>query len=233
MNMANDIRRKAAEMTLLGTDDVFRFRCTACGKCCKNREDILLSPYDLNRISKLLGIEMGQVIQDYCIWYPGESSMLPVVAMKMIDSEKRCPFLKNRKCKIHTAKPTVCALFPLGRIGTEDAKTVRYMLQHTDCGVSDEEHTVREWLAGYDMENSEAWFLEWQKVLLPLSERMHKLFSGFSKELIATAVEGLLVALYVNYEPDQDFMEQFRRNAVKASEYLDSMENLMKMYGRL
>ena len=29
----------------------FRFHCTQCGDCCRNREDILLTPYDLFRIA--------------------------------------------------------------------------------------------------------------------------------------------------------------------------------------
>lgn len=31
----------------IGTDEHFRFHCKQCGKCCINREDILLNPKDL------------------------------------------------------------------------------------------------------------------------------------------------------------------------------------------
>jgi len=226
-----NIREQALQATL-DSKDTFRFRCTECGQCCKNREDILLSPFDLNRMARYLGIEMGQVIQDYCIWYAGQSSMLPVVTMRMQGPEKRCPFLKGKKCGIHAAKPTVCALFPLGRISSENDDHVHYMMQKVNCGADNEKHTVREWLAGYGLEDSEQWFLEWQKVLLPLTKRMHILMSGFSEEFVASVVEGLLVALYVNYDPKQDFLEQFRKNADKANQFLDMIETTMKMYGR-
>ena len=56
--------------------------------------------------------------------------------------------------------------------------------------------------------------------------------SGFSEEFVASVVEGLLVALYVNYDPKQDFLEQFRKNADKANQFLDMIETTMKMYGR-
>ena len=226
-----NIREQALQATL-DSKDTFRFRCTECGQCCKNREDILLSPFDLNRMARYLGIEMGQVIQDYCIWYAGQSSMLPVVTMRMQGPEKRCPFLKGKKCGIHAAKPTVCALFPLGRISSENDDHVHYMMQKVNCGADNEKHTVREWLAGYGLEDSEQWFLEWQKVLLPLTKRMHILMSGFSEEFVASVVEGLLVALYVNYDPKQDFLEQFRKNADKANQFLNMIETTMKMYGR-
>ena len=35
------------EHNKLTADDPFRFHCTQCGKCCINREDILLTPLNL------------------------------------------------------------------------------------------------------------------------------------------------------------------------------------------
>ena len=62
---------------------------------------------------------------------------------------------------------------------------------------------------------------------------MHALFSGFSREFIASVAEGLLVTLYVNYDSKLDFMEQFRMNKEKANQFLDMIETTMKMYGRV
>ena len=36
----------------IGLDDTFKFNCTLCGKCCKDREDILLTPRDIFRLAK-------------------------------------------------------------------------------------------------------------------------------------------------------------------------------------
>ena len=38
----------------IGLDDSFQFHCTECGKCCINREDILLTPRDLFNAAKAL-----------------------------------------------------------------------------------------------------------------------------------------------------------------------------------
>lgn len=217
----------------LGIDDTFRFRCTECGKCCKQREDILLTPYDLNRIARYLDIEVGKVIQDYCVWYVGKSSRLPVVAMDMQGSEQKCPFLERRKCKIHVAKPTVCALFPLGRVGTSADDSIRYILQPVDCGTKEDEHTVREWLAGYGLEESEEWFRAWQKTILPLSQRINGYADGLSERMISMIGEGLLNVLYVHYNNDQDFLEQFQENVEKASAFLDMIEGTLRQFGRL
>ena len=40
----------------LGLDDSFQFHCTTCGKCCIDREDILLTPRDLYNASKALNL---------------------------------------------------------------------------------------------------------------------------------------------------------------------------------
>ena len=217
----------------LGSDDTFRFHCTECGKCCKQREDILLTPYDLNRIARYLNIEVGQVIQEYCVWYVGKSSRLPVVAMNMQGAEQKCPFLECRKCKIHAAKPTVCALFPLGRVGTSKDYSIRYILQPVHCGTDEDEQTVREWLAGYGLEESEEWFRAWQKTIIPLSQRINGYVDGLSERMINMIGEGLLNVLYVHYNNDQDFMEQFHENVQKADAFLDMSEGTLRQFGRL
>ena len=38
----------------IGLDDTFRFHCDQCGKCCIDREDILLNPKDVFNISREL-----------------------------------------------------------------------------------------------------------------------------------------------------------------------------------
>ena len=42
-------------------EDSFDFRCTCCGACCRNREDILLNAYDVIRIQKYLKMILGHL----------------------------------------------------------------------------------------------------------------------------------------------------------------------------
>ena len=109
-NIAKDL-----EARTIGLDDTFRFHCTACGKCCINREDILLNPRDLYRIAKHLNCTPLDVYQNYCESYIGSSSHFPIIRLKPKGHVKRCPYLKDRKCAVHEAKPGVCAIYPLGR----------------------------------------------------------------------------------------------------------------------
>ena len=99
----------------IGLDDIFVFHCTQCGKCCIHREDILLSPKDLFNIAKKFQITPENALEQYCETYIGSNSRFPVVRLKPQGSVKRCPLLKDRKCLVHDVKPTVCAMFPIGR----------------------------------------------------------------------------------------------------------------------
>lgn len=98
----------------IGADEPFRFHCTMCGRCCINREDILLTPRDIYRMAKELQISPEELFKRYCETYIGHDSCIPIVRLKPRGSVKRCPLLKDRKCSVHKAKPGVCAMFPIG-----------------------------------------------------------------------------------------------------------------------
>ena len=93
----------------IGLDDSFRFHCTMCGKCCVNREDILLTPKDLFNIAKELGLTPVEVLEQYCETYIGDTSRIPLIRLKPRGEIKRCPLLKDHKCSVHKCKPVVCA----------------------------------------------------------------------------------------------------------------------------
>ena len=143
----------------IGADEPFRFHCTMCGKCCINREDILLTPRDIYCMAKELQISPEELFKRYCETYIGHDSCIPIVRLKSRGSIKRCPLLKDRKCSVHKAKPGVCAMFPIGRCVTVDqkaAKTVnakigeiQYVFINPGCGDNAETHTVREWLSEF------------------------------------------------------------------------------------
>ena len=66
----------------IGTDDPFKFHCTKCGKCCINREDILLTPRDLYNVAAQLKMTPEEVVNQYCDFYIGSDSRLPIVRLK-------------------------------------------------------------------------------------------------------------------------------------------------------
>lgn len=222
----------------IGAEDHFRFHCTQCGKCCINREDILLNPKDLYNISKELGITPQETITQYCEVYLGQSSRIPIVRLKPRGSVKRCPLLKDRKCSVHRAKPTVCALFPLGRSIKLDAEKtdpdavdkvgIQYIMNPIECGDSSEEHTVREWVESFGIPVHDRDFLVWQKVLFAVRQRivaLEKMLTDSSMELIWSIT---YQALYLDYDIAQSFQEQFQKNSERLIDALDKIPSLWK-----
>ena len=105
----------------LRADDEFYFRCDQCGECCKDRIDILLSPFDLCRMAKAVDEPLPEVLNKYGCLYVGETSKVPLVSLKMREDNGKCPFLQDdNRCRIHMSKPAVCALFPLGRCASRE-----------------------------------------------------------------------------------------------------------------
>ena len=217
----------------LSADDTFSFRCKQCGKCCRNREDILLSPFDICRIAGQIGVKPEEVIDEYGFVYIGESSLIPLVGLKMNKETNACPFLKENRCSIQSGKPSVCALFPLGRVAAReldgDAK-LRYILQPTSCGARDETHTPREWMAGFNLEESEQQFMVWQNVVMSISERLKSIVHKMPTVPKNVMYHQMHHFLYVCYQVEEPLIPQLERNKQLTDTLLDVVEDAIAEY---
>ena len=119
-------------MPLLERDAQFRFACAGCGNCCRGREDIVLSGYDLWRIAARLRLPPQIVARGYCRSSIGRVSHLPVLRLAPVkENRNNCPFLTENHCAIHEAEPLVCALYPLAQEISRKGQ-VSYFLQPGD-----------------------------------------------------------------------------------------------------
>ncbi|MBQ8962324.1 MAG: YkgJ family cysteine cluster protein [Oscillospiraceae bacterium] len=214
-----------------------RFHCTQCGDCCRNREDISLTPYDLFQIAKYLQLRPGEILRRYCTLSIDPSTGLPAVTLKPNKRTHACPFLKNNLCSVQPVKPTMCALFPLGRVvklgnpgeATRE-KEIFYILQDVSCGARNEEHTVEEWLAEHDHENGEAWFLEWVDALektVPVIQ-FAELF--MPDRLVNELYRVFIRTMYQNYLIRDDFTSQFRENLENLLAFLNKIRRIIEEY---
>lgn len=210
------------ENMTVGLDDTFKFHCTQCGKCCTYREDIILSPRDIFKMSKALNMSPPDFYQAYCRSHIGDVSRIPIVRLISVGKDARCPLLKNNKCSIHSVKPAVCALFPLGRYVALDAKkdisasmenaTVKYLLQPLDCGDDSETHTVRDWLAGFDIALEDEFFIKWNTAISQFGDALKKL-EKTQDMLSMVEIWGVTrVILYLKYDIQKPFIPQFEEN---------------------
>ncbi len=210
------------EAMKIGMDEPFPFHCTMCGKCCINREDILLTPRDIYNMAKEFGITTKELFETYCETYIGCDSRMPIVRLKPRGSIRRCPLLKDRKCSVHKAKPAVCALFPIGRclMFEKDsnpsekisASQIQYIFTNPGCGDNAETHTVREWLGEFGMSLEDEFFVQWQQAVMELGHFFREAEKTASERIMELSWTAAFVGLYLHYETDQEFLPQFEKN---------------------
>lgn len=220
------------DMTL-GIDDTFSFKCRGCGKCCRQREDILLSPKDLYRLAVYLELTVADVLKQYCEVYQGSDSLMPIARLISIGGNNRCPFLDGRKCRVHTFKPGVCAMYPLGRyIRKEPADDgapieIRYINNKPDCDHKEQKQTVRLWLARWGISHPDPFFLRWQEVIGSISQFFHMLRDRQATDKIRYMLLNVVFeSIYVNYDTSLPFEGQFEGNCVKLRDMLDEFTEI-------
>jgi uncharacterized protein len=97
----------------------FKFRChkniSCFNKCCK-LTNILLTPYDILRMKKRLGISSEEFLEKFTYTHIDEKSSHPYAVLKMMDdNEGKCPFVTPEGCNIYEDRPTICRYYPVGQ----------------------------------------------------------------------------------------------------------------------
>lgn len=220
----------------IGLDDIFVFHCTQCGKCCIHREDILLSPKDLFNIAKKFQITPENALEQYCETYIGCNSRFPVVRLKPRGIVKRCPLLKNQKCLVHDVKPTVCAMFPIGRYlplpadddfpENPEKMSVGYIFNNPECGDGSETHTVREWFHDFNIPLKDDYFFTWTKTQATLRKHLRFLEEHLSEKTMLRIWNAILITLYLNYDITEDFQTQFQQNSDVILSLIETLRNV-------
>ena len=224
----------------IGLDDPFKFKCRSCGKCCRNREDILFTARDVFRISKHLGKKPEEVVRAYCEWYIGHDSRVPIIRLQPQGIAKVCPFLEDKHCSINEVKPVVCALYPVGRTmmanteglaeGEEPVYVPGYILQPADCGSGKKTNTVRQWLEKFDIPVEDEFYIEWNKALIHISGRMKDLEKHCEQKSLVPLQDALFELMYIRYDTEAELLDQFRDNIVEAREILDEIHRGLQEY---
>lgn len=225
----------------IGWDDQFKFNCTMCGKCCINREDILLNPKDLFNLAKELNLTPPQMVDAYCEPYIGGDSRFPLVRLKPRGSIKRCPLLKDRKCSVHNAKPTVCAMFPIGRCVASEIKPskkntddkfpigeIQYIFSDPHCGDYSKTYTVREWLQEFNLELEDEFFIKWNQTLIRCQSAIKKAEKRFAPQTMDMLWNAVYISCYLDYDMSKDFMQQFIDNTEKLNDIMDMINHRYK-----
>lgn len=217
-------------------DGDFSFRCGGCGNCCRKRKDIVLSGLDVWRLSVRLSMPPELILASFTKIRTGASSRIPVVRLKPRDDTGNCPFLTSRSvCAVHSHKPLVCALYPLGQSieifpgidpskESDRRKAITYFSQDTGCSGEKVTLSLREYLAGFAVEEREELDLRWARDCLALSSRVKGLESRLRPVEMKYLQRKILRALYLDYDFCTPFSPQYEENIAELERVLCNLE---------
>lgn len=219
-----------ADYARLGSDDTFQFGChpgVSCfNKCCGD-VNVFLSPYDVLRMKRRLGMSSGEFLEKHTIMPIHKDMKTPVVMLRMGDDEaKTCLFLTAGGCGVYPDRPWPCRMYPLGlAVQKERGDGFRgdrfyFLLQEEGCRGFDgsTQWTVRQWLDDQGIDEYDEWGEQWKELTLHeffesggvLSpEKMHMMFTAcYDLDKFREFVFGS--TLTARFEMDEDFVEQMR-----------------------
>lgn len=203
-----------------------RFRCQGCGKCClRVKEGVPVDSQDAFRIAKYLRDHGEDILctDDFLARY-AEPVLLDecgyfVYMLKTVGEENACIFLKDNRCTIHDENPRACRLYPF--VVNPDPRGLHsYLLS-------------REYPHHFTGPVVQTKF--WMKKRFPKEDRLFlQTDFGGAKTLAdllrkipernrTQAVMHFLRLKYSEYDLDQPFLDQYRRNQDKLIAILNRM----------
>ena len=95
--------------------------CKGCSACCRDMGDsIRLDPFDIWQMTRGLHETFGQLMESGKIAMTAENGFL-IPYLRMSPGRLACPFLNEEgRCSIHSFRPGICRLFPMGRDFSQD-----------------------------------------------------------------------------------------------------------------
>lgn len=98
----------------------FGFTCSACSRCCFNKR-IQINPYEAAMLAAGIGSDIDRLRRDHTEAGDG------IYLTRRKDGA--CTFLGSEGCSVHSVRPLVCRLYPLGRVRHADGSEEWHRLE--------------------------------------------------------------------------------------------------------
>lgn len=161
----------------LTRDDKMKFKChpgIGCfTKCCSGIR-INLTPYDIYRLKKRLGLSYQDFLMEYTVPRSVDGTPLPIVVLKLKDDkEKSCPFVTPEGCTVYSDRPVTCRYYPIGMaiMKKHDKETgqdffIKIREDHCLGHHESKEWTISEWRADQESDLYDEMNSDWMEVVL-------------------------------------------------------------------
>ena len=179
--------------------------CAGCSDCCRGMgNSILLDPFDAHRLAEGLGRPFADLLEKEVELNVVDGIILP--NLKMTGADESCAFLNEQgRCSIHSFRPGICRLFPLGRYYENGA--FRYFLQTGECSAVRSKVKVSKWIDTPDQKKNREFVTQWHYLLNALEERLDEARDDAMRKQLDMV---LLQLFYLKpYDKNVDFYSQF------------------------
>lgn len=84
-----------------------------CWNACCSNIDISLTPYDVLRLKKRLGISAAEFLKAYTVPYEFEKDGIAGVKFRPVENGTACQFMRPEGCSVYEDRPTACRYYPV------------------------------------------------------------------------------------------------------------------------
>ena len=178
--------------------------CEGCWDCCTGMgNSIVLDPMDIWRFTVNLGMDFQTLLEQYIELNVVDGLVLP--NLKLSGDKEACGFLNEKgRCSIHTFRPGICRLFPLGRFYEENG--FKYFLQVHECPKKDRSKVkIKKWLGIPNLKAYEQYIIDWHNFKKQCEQALEELEEEHKKILILL----VLKTFYQTAYSKDDFYEEF------------------------
>ncbi len=206
---------KPTDMVKIGCND-----CDGCSDCCHDMEALLLDPMDIYRLQTGLNLSFEDMLDEAIELTPADGLILP--KMKMTNPKSgspACSFLNAEgRCSIHSFRPGICRLFPMGRYYEDH--NYQYFLQVNECSKKNRyKIRLNQWLDTEDLDTYHDYIVDWHYFAKELGEKTPLLTEESRKEVLMYI---LRLFFQLPYQSD-DFYPQFYSRLAQAKRVFSSL----------
>ena len=184
--------------------------CVGCSDCCHGMgESIVLDPMDVFHLNKATGKDFSTLVNEgYLALNVVDGLILP--NLNMNNSTGGCAFLnKEGRCSVHSLRPGICRLFPLGRY--YEAEGFKYFIQIHECSCSNRSKMkVKKWLEIPDIRSYEKYIFDWHKFVILMEDYVTK-DTGEDMKAVMMNILKVFYQIPYNGTEDIDFYKEFYR----------------------
>lgn len=194
------------DMAKLGCND-----CKGCSACCQGMgSSIVLDPLDVFRLTEYLGKGFQELLEECLELNVVDGVILP--NLRMTGEKEACAFLNEEgRCAVHTARPGICRLFPLGRY--YENGDFSYFLQTKECRKENRTKVkISKWIDTSAGKKNHDFIVRWHYFLNAVEQAVLQSQEDEVRKQINLLV--LHTFFLTPYDTARDFYEQFAERMV-------------------